>query len=156
MRPLADYPDAALRIFDRPPLPSPEALDDVFLIGICGKGMGALAELMREAGYTVRGSDAAAYPPMSTRLDRLGIRVLEGYDPAHLAPTSERGAPSLTVVGNACTPTHPEAAYAREHGLVQTSLPGALAHVFLQQRRSLVVAGTHGKTTTTGLLAHVL
>ncbi|MEO1077417.1 MAG: Mur ligase family protein, partial [Bacteroidota bacterium] len=156
VRPLADYPDAALRIFDRPPLPSPDALDDVYLIGICGKGMGALAELLREAGYAVRGSDAAAYPPMSTRLERLGIRVLEGYDPGHLAPTSERGAPSLTVVGNACTPTHPEAAYAREQGLVQTSLPGALAHVFLQQRRSLVVAGTHGKTTTTGLLAHVL
>ncbi|MEM6289366.1 MAG: Mur ligase family protein, partial [Bacteroidota bacterium] len=94
----------------------------------------------------------AAYPPMSTRLAAAGIPVYEGYDPAHL----DAAAPDLVVVGNACTPTHPEAAAARERGLVQTSLPEALAHLFLAQRQPAVVAGTHGKTTTTGMLVHVL
>ena len=141
-----------LRSFDRPPLPPPEAIEDVYLIGICGTGMGALAGLLKEAGYAVRGADAGVYPPMSTHLDRLGISVHEGYDPAHLDP-----APDLVVVGNACTPTHPEAAYAREQGLVQASLPEALAHLFLTDaRRPIVVTGTHGKTTTTALLVHTL
>jgi len=156
MRDLADFPDAHLRIFDRPTVPPPDAIESVYLIGICGKGMGALAELLVEAGYAVRGSDEAAYPPMSTRLRDLGIAIDEGYDPAHLQPHEGRPAPDLVVVGNAAVPTHPEAAYAREHGLVQMSLPEALAHFFLRDRRSLVVAGTHGKTTTSGMLAHVL
>jgi UDP-N-acetylmuramate: L-alanyl-gamma-D-glutamyl-meso-diaminopimelate ligase len=156
MRDLASFPDADLRIFDRPAVPPPEEIESVYLIGICGKGMGALAELLVEAGYAVRGSDEAAYPPMSTRLRDLGITIDEGYDPAHLRPRERRPAPDLVVVGNAAVPTHPEAAYAREHGLVQMSLPDALGHFFLRDRRSLVVAGTHGKTTTAGMLAHVL
>ena len=152
MRRLEDFPDAALRVFPRPPLPPPGEIRSVYLIGICGKGMGALAELLAEAGYAVSGSDEAAYPPMSTRLDAAGIEVFEGYDPAHL----DTADPDLVVVGNACTPTHPEAAAARERGLVQASLPEALAHLFLGQRQPAVVAGTHGKTTTTGMLVHVL
>ena len=112
--------------------------------------MGALAELLSQAGYRVRGADEAAFPPMSTRLEALGIEVLEGYDAAHLKP-----APDLVVVGNAATPTHVEATAARERGLVQDSLPGTLGHFFLDGRRSLVVAGTHGKTTTTGMMVHV-
>lgn len=151
MRRLEDFPDAHLRLFSRPAAPAPEALRDVYLIGICGTGMGSLAGLLHEAGYTVRGSDEAAYPPMSLRLAEMGIPVLEGFDAAHLDP-----APDLVVVGNACIPTHVEAAYAREHGLVQLSFPEALAHLFLAHRRPLVVAGTHGKTTTTGMLVHVL
>jgi len=151
VRRLEDFPDAALRIFDRPAPPPPGDVRSVYLIGICGKGMGALAELLVGAGYAVRGSDDAPYPPMSTRLRALGIPIDEGYDPAHLDP-----APDVVVVGNAATPTHPEAAAARERGLVQLSLPEALAHFFLHDRKPLVVAGTHGKTTTTGLLAHVL
>ena len=151
MRRPEDFPDAHLRVFARPPLPPPEAVRDVFLIGVCGKGMGALAELFAASGRTVRGSDAAAYPPMSTRLASAGVTVLDGYDAAHLTP-----APDLTVVGNAAIPTHVEAAVAREAGLVQASFPEALAEYFLAGRRPLVVAGTHGKTTTTGLLTHVL
>ena len=112
--------------------------------------MGALAELFAASGRRVRGSDAAAYPPMSTRLEAAGIEVLEGYDADHLEP-----APGLTVIGNAAVPTHPEAATARERRLVQASFPEALAHVFLADRRPVVVAGTHGKTTTTGLMTHV-
>ncbi|MFB6247383.1 MAG: UDP-N-acetylmuramate--L-alanine ligase [Salinibacter sp.] len=148
---LEELPDADLRRFDRPAVPSPDALEDVYLIGICGTGMGALAGLCKQAGYDVRGADDGVYPPMSTHLAEQDIPVLEGYDPAHLDP-----APDLTVVGNACTPTHPEAAHAREQGLVQQSFPEALAHCFLRGRRPLVVTGTHGKTTTTGLLVHLL
>jgi UDP-N-acetylmuramate: L-alanyl-gamma-D-glutamyl-meso-diaminopimelate ligase len=144
--------DAHLRSFNRPDVPPPEAINDVYLIGICGTGMGSLAQLFDEAGYNVQGSDEAAYPPMSTQLKERGIEVLEGYDAAHLDP-----APDLVVVGNACTPTHPEAAYARDHGLVQQSFPEALGHTFLtDDRRSIVVTGTHGKTTTTSLLTHTL
>ncbi len=150
MRQLEDFPDANLRIFERPPLKRPEDVESVYLIGVCGKGMGALAELFAQTGYAVRGSDDAAYPPMSTRLGSLGIPIDEGYDPKHLDP-----APDLIIVGNACTPTHVEAAYARENGLVQASFPEALAHYFLSDRRPVVVAGTHGKTTTTGLAVHV-
>ncbi len=151
MRRLDHFPDAHLRQFQRPGLPPPDQIESVYLIGICGKGMGALAELLAAAGYRVSGSDEAAYPPMSTRLAAAGITVLEGYDPAHLdAPVD------LVVVGNAATPDHPEAAAARERGLVQASLPETLAHLFLSARQPAVVAGTHGKTTTTGLLVHVL
>ncbi|HLT48188.1 MAG TPA: Mur ligase family protein [Rubricoccaceae bacterium] len=151
MRHLEDFPDAHLRIFDRPPPPDPSAVKSVYLVGICGKGMGALAELLVQAGYAVRGSDEAAYPPMSTRLAEAGIPVDEGFSAENLA----RARPDLVVVGNAAVPTHPEATYARERGLVQLSFPEALAHFFLRGRRSLVVAGTHGKTTTTGMLVHV-
>jgi len=112
--------------------------------------MGSLAGLFHEAGFEVRGSDAATWPPMSDRLEALGIPVKEGFDADNLRPV-----PDLTVVGNACTPTHVEAAFARDQGLVQMSLSEAVAHFFIQDRRSLVVAGTHGKTTTTSLMAHV-
>jgi len=147
-----ELPDAHLRQFPRPDVSPPAEIDDVHLIGICGTGMGALAGLFDEAGMNVGGADDGVYPPMSTHLAERGIPVQEGYDPAHLDP-----APDLTVVGNACTPTHPEAAYAREERLPQQSFPEALAHCFLTDaRRPLVVTGTHGKTTTTGLLVHLL
>lgn len=150
MKPLADYPDAHLRIFERPPPPDAASLEDVYLIAICGTGMGSMAAMFREAGYGVRGSDEAVYPPMSERLAELGIPVRIGFDAANLIPH-----PDLVIVGNACTPTHVEAAYAREHRLPQMSFPEALAHYFIRDRRSIVVAGTHGKTSTTGLLIHV-
>lgn len=149
MKRLEDYPDAHLRVFDRPT--PPEDPQTAYLIGICGTGMGALAGLFQEAGTQVSGSDASVYPPMSTRLAAMGIPVHEGFDAAHLHPT-----PDVVVVGNACTPTHVEAAAARERHLPQLSLPEAVARYFIRDRRSLVVTGTHGKTTTTSLLAHVL
>ncbi|MBO6576407.1 MAG: UDP-N-acetylmuramate--L-alanine ligase [Rhodothermales bacterium] len=151
MKDITRLPDAHLRVFDRPELPEPGSFRDAWLIGICGTGMGSLAGLLREAGYEVRGSDAAAWPPMSTRLAELGIPVAEGYSADNLDPQ-----PDLVVVGNACTPTHAEAAAARDRGLVQGSFPEILARYFLAERRSIVVAGTHGKTTTTSLMVHVL
>jgi len=147
---LTDYPDSDLRIFDRPPLPGAEELKSVFLVGICGTGMGSLASLFANAGYRVSGSDQAAYPPMSVTLANQGIQVFGEYTETNLADT-----PDLVVIGNSCTPTHVEAAFARNHGLAQASFPEALAHYFIQDRKSIVVAGTHGKTTTTSLLVHV-
>jgi UDP-N-acetylmuramate: L-alanyl-gamma-D-glutamyl-meso-diaminopimelate ligase len=152
MRRLEDLPDAPLRLFERAPLPPAGDIRSVYLIGICGKGMGALAELLVHAGYHVSGSDEAAYPPMSTRLAALGVPVHEGYRTENI----EAASPDLVIIGNAAVPSHVEAAFARQRGLPQMSLPKALAHFFLAQRRPHVVAGTHGKTTTSGMLAHVL
>lgn len=149
MRDLRSFPDAHLRIFERPTVPTPDQIKSVYLIGICGTGMGSLAGLFQESGYSVSGSDEHAYPPMSTRLREMGIPVLQGFDAAHLDP-----APDLVVIGNACTPVHLEATYARDNRLAQMSLPEAISHFFIRDRRSLVVAGTHGKTTTTGMLIH--
>ena len=152
MKNLTDFADAHLRIVERPPLPGGDSPLDCYLIGICGTGMGSLAGLLREAGHRVRGSDSGTWPPMSTRLAELGIEVIEGYRAENLREPW----PDLVVVGNASTPTHPEAARAREIGLAQASFPETLAHYFMGSRRSLVVAGTHGKTTTTGMLVHLL
>lgn len=145
---ISSLPDADLRIFERPDIP--DSVEDVYFIAICGTGMGSLAGLFKQAGYAVRGSDEHVYPPMSTRLREEAITVYKGYNPSRLDP-----APDLIVVGNACTPKHPEASYAREHGLAQVSFPEALAQFFLSRKRSVVVAGTHGKTTTTGILIHL-
>lgn len=152
MKDISTLSDAHLRIFERPPLPEPEEIEDIYLIGICGTGMGSLAGLLQQRGHNVRGSDEAAYPPMSVRLAEMGIHVYEGYDAERLQETP----PDLVIVGNACTPRHVEAAYARDNRIPQLSMPETLAHFFLRRRKSLVVAGTHGKTTTTGLLVHVL
>lgn len=150
MKKITDYADVHLRIFERAPAPAADSVELIHFIGICGTGMGSLAGLMRDAGYVVKGSDAAVYPPMSTRLRELGIELIEGYSADNLTPT-----PDIVVVGNACSPTHEEATFARENRLLQLSFPETLAHFFLEGKRSLVVAGTHGKTTTTGMLAHL-
>jgi UDP-N-acetylmuramate: L-alanyl-gamma-D-glutamyl-meso-diaminopimelate ligase len=113
--------------------------------------MGSLAGLFAEAGHRVTGSDAAFLPPMSDALDAWGIERRVGYDPAHLIPS-----PDLVVVGNVCRPEHPEARSALDAGLRVRSFPAALAEHFLEGRRPLVVAGTHGKTTTASLLAYLL
>jgi UDP-N-acetylmuramate: L-alanyl-gamma-D-glutamyl-meso-diaminopimelate ligase len=123
----------------------------IHLIGICGTGMGSLAGLLREAGHVVQGSDQAVYPPMSTMLAERGIEVLDGYRPEHLS-----NRPDLVVVGNVATRTNPEAVAAVELGLPCLSMPQAIAGLFLEGRHSIVVSGTHGKTTTAALMAWVL
>ena len=123
----------------------------VHLVGICGTGMGSLAGLLADAGVEVRGSDEAVYPPMSTMLTDKGIRVLEGYRAAHL---DDR--PDLVIVGNIATRQNPEAVAAVERGIPFLSMPQALGRLFLEGRHSIVVAGTHGKTTTSALMAWVL
>jgi len=123
----------------------------IHLIGVCGTGMGSFAGLLKQAGHRVTGSDSAFYAPMGEALARWGIETRQGFDPAHLAP-----APDLVVVGNVCRPTNPEARAAIDGGLRYLSFPAALRAMFLQDRRSFVVAGTHGKTTTSALLAFLL
>src|SRR2546422_6234241 len=115
----------------------------VHLIGVCGTGMGSLAGLLVDAGYDVRGSDEAVYPPMSTMLRDKGIRVLEGYRADHL---DDR--PDLVVIGNIATKSNPEAVAAIERGLPYASMPQAIGRLVLEGRHSIVVAGTPGETTT--------
>jgi UDP-N-acetylmuramate: L-alanyl-gamma-D-glutamyl-meso-diaminopimelate ligase len=123
----------------------------IHLIGICGTGMGSLAVLLQEAGYDVRGSDTAVFPPMSTLLAARGIRVLEGFRPEHL---DDR--PDLVIVGNVATRDNPEAVAAESRGIPSLSMPQAIGRLFLEGRHSIVIAGTHGKTTTSALMAWVL
>jgi UDP-N-acetylmuramate: L-alanyl-gamma-D-glutamyl-meso-diaminopimelate ligase len=121
------------------------------LIGIAGTGMGSLAGLLRAAGHDVRGSDEHLYPPMSTQLAEQGIPVMEGFRPENLD-----WAPDRVVVGNVCRRDHVEVLAAQERRIPLTSFPALLSDLFLESRRSVVIAGTHGKTTTSSLMAHVL
>ncbi|MFC5580514.1 UDP-N-acetylmuramate:L-alanyl-gamma-D-glutamyl-meso-diaminopimelate ligase [Rhodanobacter terrae] len=121
------------------------------ILGICGTFMGGVAALARELGHTVEGSDANVYPPMSTQLEALGIGLMSGYAAEHLQP-----APDLVVVGNAMTRGNPAVEYMLDHRLSYISGPQWLGETLLADRDVLAVAGTHGKTTTTSLLAHLL
>ena len=121
------------------------------ILGICGTFMAGIAALAREAGHSVTGSDANAWPPMSTQLEALGITVMPGYDPAHLQP-----APDVVVVGNVITRGNPAIEYVLNAGLPYVSGPQWLAENVLHGRHVLAVAGTHGKTTTTSVLAWLL
>lgn len=123
---------------------------DIYCIAIGGTGMAPLACLLQELGHRVRGADGPLYPPMSTLLEAAGIEPLVGYDEAHLEP-----APDLVIVGNA-VPRHNEEAMAVEAAAIERlSMPEALYRFFLSKRQPLVVAGTHGKTTTTSIAAWV-
>jgi len=121
------------------------------ILGICGTFMGGVAALARELGHTVEGSDANVYPPMSTQLEALGIGLMSGYAAEHLQP-----APDLVVVGNAMTRGNPAVEYMLDQHLRYISGPQWLGETLLVDRDVLAVAGTHGKTTTTSLLAHLL
>ena len=123
----------------------------IHILGICGTFMGGLAILARELGHRVTGSDANVYPPMSTQLEAQGITLMEGYDPSHLDP-----APDLVVVGNAMSRGNPAVEYVLERGLRYTSGPQWLSEQLLQDRWVLACSGTHGKTTTSSMLAWVL
>jgi UDP-N-acetylmuramate: L-alanyl-gamma-D-glutamyl-meso-diaminopimelate ligase len=128
------------------------AIRRVYLIGICGTAMASLAGMLQQRGYEVAGSDEHIYPPMSTYLERLRIPVLEGYTKEHL----ETFRPDLVVIGNAAARTNAEAAATLELDLPYVSMPEAIYELFIRGRHSIVVAGTHGKTTTTSLMAWLL
>jgi UDP-N-acetylmuramate: L-alanyl-gamma-D-glutamyl-meso-diaminopimelate ligase len=121
------------------------------ILGICGTFMGGVAALARELGETVEGSDTNVYPPMSTQLESLGIALMQGYKPEHLQP-----APDLVVVGNAMVRGNSAVEYMLNQQLRYVSGPQWLGERLLVDREVLAVAGTHGKTTTTSLLAHLL
>ena len=123
----------------------------IHLIGICGTGMGTLAAMLQEAGYQVQGSDENVYPPMSTFLTSRGILIKDGYRAENLKPP-----PDLVVVGNVIRRDNPEAMATLESGLNYCSMPQALHRFFLNSSQSVVVAGTHGKSTTAALLVWLL
>ncbi len=110
-----------------------------------------LAGMLKELGYDVRGSDANIFPPMSTQLQKLGIPYFEGFQASNLD-----WSPDLVVVGNMITRVNPEAVAMRERGFAHTSFPKMLADILIRDRHSIVVSGTHGKTTTSGILAWTL
>ncbi|HSF34120.1 MAG TPA: UDP-N-acetylmuramate:L-alanyl-gamma-D-glutamyl-meso-diaminopimelate ligase [Candidatus Tectomicrobia bacterium] len=123
----------------------------IHLIAICGVGMSALAGMLQAQGFRVTGSDQNVYPPMSTQLEALGIELRQGFSAQHLIDD-----PDLIVVGNAVSRTNPEVQAMLAQGIPFLSFPQALAEFFLRDRHPIVIAGTHGKTTTASLMAWVL
>lgn len=123
----------------------------IHILGICGTFMGSLAILAKQLGFEVSGSDANVYPPMSTQLEEQGIRLCEGFDPKHLRP-----APDMVIIGNAMPRGNPSVEYVLDRGIRYTSGPEWLAQNVLHGRWVLGVAGTHGKTTTSAMLAWIL
>jgi UDP-N-acetylmuramate: L-alanyl-gamma-D-glutamyl-meso-diaminopimelate ligase len=129
----------------------PAAGSHIHLIAICGVGMASLAGLLKSRGYHVTGSDQNIYPPMSGYLAEIGVEVLSGYHAAHVTPR-----PDLVIIGNAISRGNPEAEAVLSQGIPYISFPQALGEFLIGSCSSLVVAGTHGKTTTTALAAWVL
>jgi UDP-N-acetylmuramate: L-alanyl-gamma-D-glutamyl-meso-diaminopimelate ligase len=120
----------------------------IHLVGVGGTGMGSLARLLVEQGHRVTGSDEKLYPPMSDQLAQLHIKIYEGYSSSNLA---ER--PDLVIIGNVITKMNPEAQEVLRLGISYRSMPQAVTELFIKNKTSIVVAGTHGKTTTSALLA---
>jgi UDP-N-acetylmuramate: L-alanyl-gamma-D-glutamyl-meso-diaminopimelate ligase len=135
-----------------PHVKEPIRAQRVYLIGIAGTAMASLAGMLQQRGYVVAGSDEHVYPPMSTYLESLRIPVLEGYTKEHV----ETFRPDLIVIGNVAANTNAEAAATLEMDLPYTSMPEAIYHLFIKGRHSIVVTGTHGKTTATSLMAWIL
>jgi UDP-N-acetylmuramate: L-alanyl-gamma-D-glutamyl-meso-diaminopimelate ligase len=131
----------------------PENLRHIHIMGICGTAMGSVAGMLKDAGYRITGSDTGAYPPMSDYLAGLGISIMEGFKASNLDSN-----PDLVVVGNVIRAVYEEAEAVVERDLPYCSMPYLLGELFLKQARSIVVSGTHGKTTTAalaiGALAH--
>jgi len=124
----------------------------IYLIGICGTAMASLAGMLREKGYAVSGSDSDVYPPMSDFLARLEIPVFKGFNAENIQKTK----PDLVVIGNALSRGNVEIEYVLDSGLRYASMAETVKELFIRGKQSIVVAGTHGKTTTTAMLAWIL
>jgi UDP-N-acetylmuramate: L-alanyl-gamma-D-glutamyl-meso-diaminopimelate ligase len=122
----------------------------IHLIGICGTAMASLAGMLKESGYHVRGSDQNVYPPMSTELEKLNIEVFSGYHEKNLD-----WGPDLVIIGNALSRGNPEIERVLDDRLRYCSMPEAVKEFFIRGHESIVVAGTHGKTTTTSILSWI-
>jgi UDP-N-acetylmuramate: L-alanyl-gamma-D-glutamyl-meso-diaminopimelate ligase len=129
----------------------PDHVKAIHLIAVCGTGMGALACMLKDSGFMVTGSDQHVYPPISTFLENHGIQVADGFDEKHIAY-----GPDLVVVGNAVSKDNPEVQAMLKMGLCFCSMPQALNHFVAGNKKSLVITGTHGKTTTSSILAWIL
>src|SRR5438552_11318973 len=121
----------------------------IYLIGICGTAMASLAGMLREKGYAVSGSDSDVYPPMSDFLARLEIPVFKGFNAENIQKTK----PDLVVIGNALSRGNVEIEYVLDSGLRYASMAETVKELFIRGKQSIVVAGTHGKTATTAMLA---
>lgn len=131
---------------------APNAIKRVHLVGVGGTGMGAFAGMLKQAGYDVSGSDEDVYPPMSDMLREWGIEVYTPYAAENL----DRARPDLVIIGNVIRRVNPEATAVRERNLPQMSFPAAFGSLILAEKHSVVIVGTHGKTTTAAMMAHVL
>lgn len=129
----------------------PDSISKIHIIGICGTGMGSLAAMLKARGYDVRGSDAMAYPPMSDWLRDQGIEIMLGYKAENLDWN-----PDLVVVGNVVRRDYADAIAMRDRGIPFLSFPETLRHFVMANTRNLVITGTHGKTTTTSMVAWCL
>ena len=123
----------------------------IHLIAACGTGMGTLACSLKEMGYTVSGSDLNVYPPMSDFLKEKGIDLFQGYDPSHLDHS-----PDLVIIGNAVTRQNIEAQAVLNSGIPYMSMPQAINQFIAKGKKIILVTGTHGKTTTSSIMAHLL
>ena len=121
----------------------------IHFLGICGTAMGSVAAMLKDQGFIISGSDERVYPPMSTFLQSKGITIMEGYKPENLSATK----PDLVVVGNAISRGNPELEAVLNDRCYYLSLPETLKQFFLRFSQNLIVSGTHGKTTTSSLLA---
>ncbi|MBC8199397.1 MAG: UDP-N-acetylmuramate:L-alanyl-gamma-D-glutamyl-meso-diaminopimelate ligase [Desulfobacterales bacterium] len=129
----------------------PDNVKKIHLIAICGTGMGALACMLRDLGFEVTGSDQKIYPPMSDFLSRKGIKVSEGFTEDNLSY-----GPDLVVVGNAVTKHNPEVLKMQNMGLNFCSMPQAINRFIADNKKRIIIAGTHGKTTTSSIVSWIL
>ncbi len=129
----------------------PSETKHIHIMGICGTGMAALAGMLKQSGFTITGSDNNVYPPMSDFLKTTGINVYNGYGEQNLSPK-----PDMVIVGNVITRKNPESAALLEFQIPYLSFPQALSHFYITPLTSLVITGTHGKTTICSLLATAL
>jgi UDP-N-acetylmuramate: L-alanyl-gamma-D-glutamyl-meso-diaminopimelate ligase len=121
------------------------------MIAICGTGMGALALMLKDLGFSVTGSDLKVYPPMSEFLRARGIQIAEKFHPDHLSY-----GPDLVIVGNAVSKDNSEVVRMLETGIAYCSMPQALNRFVAADKKQILVTGTHGKTTTSALVAWIL
>ncbi|MEO7713885.1 MAG: Mur ligase family protein [Gemmatimonadaceae bacterium] len=131
---------------------TPGSITRIHLVGVAGTGMGSFAGMLKAAGYEVTGSDEQVYPPMSDMLAAWGVGVMTPYAPANL----DAAQPDLVIIGNVIRRVNPEATAVRERGIPHMSFPAAFGSLVLADKHSVVIAGTHGKTTTSAIMAHVL
>ena len=129
----------------------PDTVRTIHLIAVCGTGMGALACMLRDLGFEVTGSDQKVYPPMSHFLEKKGIRIMDGFSEDNLSH-----APDLVIVGNAVIRENPEAVKLHRMGLNFCSMPQALNRFVAGGKKTLLLSGTHGKTTSSAILAWIL
>jgi len=136
-------------------LPQLHHLKHVHIVGVCGMLMGAFASFLKRRGIEVSGSDQNVYPPMSDLLHEAGVKLFSKYDSANLSVYGPEKI-DLVVIGNVARSDNPEAREAIDKGYCYSSLPEAMETLMLQQTQNIVIAGTHGKTTTSALVSHIL